>query len=103
MNTPAERLKWTLQQFGYHRKQGIVAKRIGISAARFTRILKGSPMYDFEIVALVEYFPGLSYRWLLEGYYDTEYRRQSDDALNEHIKSMTDIERQNLLEMLRNQ
>lgn len=60
-------------------------------------------MYDYEIVSLVSYFPGMSYGWLLEGVYENQYLRQSEDALHKHIQDMTEQERQDLLDAIRAQ
>lgn len=103
MTTPAERLKYTLIRFGYHRKQGKVAARTGIHPVRFSRILSGAPMYAHEIIALVEYFPGLSYQWLLEGQEQTDYIDQASDRLAAHIDNMSIDERLGFVEGLRDQ
>lgn len=103
MTKPYERLKHALLQYGYYRKQGIVAKRTGIKPYRLTRILQGASMYDYEIVALVNYFPGMSYSYLLEGKLQTAYVEQAMLTLSEHMKNLPEESRRELTDMLRQQ
>lgn len=103
MKTPAERLRFTLHRFGYHRAQGKLAKQLGINAPRFSRILNGAPMYQDEIIAVVNYFPGVSYRWLLEGIYYGEQVDLVMDRFSEHLQDLSAAERLELVELLRGQ
>jgi len=103
MKTPAERLLFTLKQFGYHRGKGIVAARTNINASRFSRILGGAPMYDYELTALVHYFPGLTYEWLLEGRRPTDEFSRAIDSLHIHMNTMTPEAKMELIELLREQ
>jgi len=103
MNKPHERLKHALTQYGYYRKQGIVAKRTGIAPYRLTRILQGAAMYDYEIVAIVNYFPGMSYSYLLEGKQQTAYIEQALTTLSEHLNQLPENSRRELTDLLREQ
>ncbi|MEY8239194.1 MAG: hypothetical protein RPT25_02535 [Cycloclasticus sp.] len=103
MKTLADRLVFILKQFGYNRKKGLLAARININSSRFSRILGGAPMYDYELTALVHYFPGLTYEWLLEGRRPTEELSQSIYSLYIHMQEMTPEARMELVELLRKQ
>lgn len=103
MEQPYERLKRALMQYGYYRKQGVVAERTGIKAYRLTRILQGAPMYDYEIVALVNYFPGMSYSYLLEGKQVTAYVEQAMFTLTQHLDKLPEAKRRELTDILRKQ
>ena len=58
-------------------------------------------MYEDEITAVVNYFPGLTYRWLLEGIKPDLQRDIAMDKLGEHIAAMSEHDRFKMITYLK--